>query len=140
MTTSFSLYNLAGPKLPHIQRAGATLDAVAGVMNGVLGGATGLAGIVLVIWCAVRGWTRDQQRAVFQPTAVATFLMAIPWFGGAGVLTTDVARLFVIGLPALIAGTCLGWKSYGRLDEAAFRKVVLGLLLVLGIALVASPR
>ena len=51
----FSLYNLAGPKLPHVQRAGATLDAVAGVVNGVLGGATGLAGIVLVIWCAVRG-------------------------------------------------------------------------------------
>ena len=109
------------------------------MVNGVLGGATGLAGIVLVIWCAVRGWSRDEQRAVFQPAAVATFLMAIPWFGGAGVLTTDVARLFVIGLPALIAGTWLGWKSYGQLDEAIFRKVVFGLLVVLGITLIAAP-
>ena len=135
----FSLYNLVAPSLPHIKRAGTALDAVAGVVNGVLAGATGLAGIVLVIWCGFRGWTRDEQRAVFQPAAVATFLMAIPWFGGAGVLTSDVAALFVIGLPALIAGTWLGWKFYGRLDEALFRKVVLGLLLVLGIALVASP-
>lgn len=140
LITLFSLYNLAAPSLPHIKRAGAALDAVAGVVNGVLGGATGLAGIVLVIWCGFRGWNRDEQRAVFQPTAVATFLMAIPWFGGAGVLTADVARLFVIGLPALLAGTWLGWKSYGRLDKAIFRKVVLALMLLLGIALVASPR
>ena len=136
----FSLYNLIAPSMPHVKRAGPALDAAAGVMNGLLGGATGLAGIVLVIWCAVRGWTREEQRAVFQPAAVATFLMTIMWLGGAGVLTADVARLFLIGLPALIAGTWLGWKSYGRLDEAAFRKVVLGVLVVLGTTLVASSR
>ncbi|MGH8703228.1 MAG: sulfite exporter TauE/SafE family protein, partial [Burkholderiales bacterium] len=79
-------------------------------------------------------------RAVFQPTAVATFLMTIIWLGGAGVLTADIARLFAIGLPALIAGTWLGWKLYGRLDEATFRKVVLGLLLASGVALVTAWR
>jgi uncharacterized membrane protein YfcA len=38
-------------------------------------------------------------------------------------------------LPALLAGTWLGMKLYGRLDEAAFRKVVLILLLASGAAL-----
>ena len=38
---------------------------------------TGLAGIVTVIWTGIRGWSRDEQRAVFQPTAVASFLMII---------------------------------------------------------------
>jgi hypothetical protein len=47
----------------------------------------------------------------------------------------DTLRLFLIGLPALLAGTWLGLKLYGRLDEAAFRKVVLIVLLVSGIAL-----
>ncbi len=37
----------------------------------------------------------------------------------------------------VIAGTWLGWKSYGRIDEAAFRKIVLYLLLASGLALVA---
>jgi hypothetical protein len=32
--------------------------------------------------------------------------------------------------PALLAGTWLGMKLYGRLDEATFRRVVLILLLV----------
>ena len=45
-----------------------------------------------------------------------------------------------IGLPALIIGTWLGWKLYGKLDEASFRRVVLALLLISGLALVASGR
>jgi uncharacterized protein len=45
--------------------------------------------------------------------------------------------LFMIGLPALLAGNWLGLRLYGRLDEAGFRRVVLILLLVSGIALIA---
>jgi uncharacterized membrane protein YfcA len=75
---------------------------------------------------------------VFQPTAVATFLMTVMWLGGAGAVTADIGRLFGWGLPALLAGTWLGWKLYGRLDEAAFRRVVLWLLLISGIALAST--
>jgi hypothetical protein len=45
--------------------------------------------------------------------------------------------LFLAGLPALLAGTWAGLRLYGRLDEASFRKVVLVLLLLAGMALVA---
>ena len=136
----FSLNNLSQPKLPEAKQAGFALDTTVGVLNGLLGGSTGLGGILPAIWCGLRGWPKDEQRAVFQPTAVATFLMTIVWLGGAGVLTADIAGLFVIGLPALIAGTWLGWKLYGRLDEASFRKVVFYLLLASGVALVATWR
>ena len=37
-----------------------------------------------------------------------------------------------VGLPALLAGGWLGLKLFGRLNEAAFRKVVLVLPLALG--------
>jgi hypothetical protein len=66
--------------------------------------------------------------------------MTIAAFGGAGMITPDTVRLFVIGLPALVAGSWLGWMLYGKLDESAFRKVVLALLLVSGAALIASDR
>ncbi len=136
----FSLNNLSQPKLPEAKQAGFALDTTVGVLNGFLGGSTGLGGILPAIWCGLRGWPKDEQRAVFQPTAVATFLMTIVWLGGAGVLTADIAGVFAIGLPALIAGTWLGWKLYGRLDEASFRKVVFYLLLVSGVALVTTWR
>jgi uncharacterized protein len=132
----FSLYNLARPKLPAVKQAGALLDGGVGVLNGILGRSTGLAGILVMIWSSLRGWPRDEQRAVFQPTGVATFLMIIIWMSGTETITTDMLRLFVIGLPTLIAGSWLGWKLYGRLDEVTFRKIVLGLLLASGVMLV----
>jgi len=49
-------------------------------------------------------------------------------------------RLFAIGLPILLAGTWLGLKLYGRVDDAGFRKIVLTLLLVSGVALLFSLR
>jgi uncharacterized membrane protein YfcA len=83
----------------------------------------------VTIWCGVRGWPKDQQRAVFQPVAVAIFVMTAGWIGAKGAITPDTLLLFLFGLPALLAGTWLGVKLYGRLDGAAFRKIVLVLLL-----------
>ena len=66
--------------------------------------------------------------------------MTIAAFGGVGIITLDTVRLFMIGLPTLVAGSWLGWMLYGKLDESAFRKIVLVLLLVSGVTLVASGR
>ena len=134
----FSLYNLARPQLPQMKQVGRVSDGAVGVLNGVIGGATGLAGIVTVIWTSMRGWSRDEQRAVFQPTGVASFLMIIVALGGVGIITVDTIHLSLLGLPALAVGTWLGWMLYGKLDENAFRRVVLVLLLLSGAALMAS--
>jgi uncharacterized membrane protein YfcA len=134
----FALYNLWRPNLPEIKQTGRLADGTVGLLNGILGAATGLAGILPMIWCGLRGWSRDEQRAVFQPTAVATFLMIILWFGGTGTITADAMRLFAIGLPALALGTALGWALYGKLNEAAFRRIVLVLLLISGLFLVLA--
>jgi uncharacterized protein len=133
----FSLYNLVRPKLPEVKGGGQAADAGVGFLNGVVGGSTGLAGILIVIWSNMRGWQRDEQRAAFQPTGVATFLITLIALGGVGIITADTVKLFAIGLPALAIGTWLGWMLYGKLDEAAFRKGVLVLLLISGAALVA---
>ena len=102
----------------------------------MLGGITGLAGILVTIWCGLRGWPKDVQRTVFQPVAVAIFLMSALWIGARGAITPEVIKLFLVGLPALFAGTWLGLKLFGRLDEATFRKIVLVLLLTSGALLV----
>jgi len=132
----YSLYALLRPAIPAVQAGGAAADAGIGFLNGVLGGITGLAGILVTIWCGLRGWPKDAQRAVFQPVAVAIFVMSALWIGVRGALTLEVIKLFLIGLPALLGGTWLGMKLYGRLDEATFRKIVLALLLVSGAVLI----
>jgi uncharacterized membrane protein YfcA len=132
----YSLYALFRPAIPPVKGGGAAVDAGVGFLNGVLGGITGLAGILVTIWCGLRGWPKDVQRTVFQPVAVATFLMGALWIGARGAVTADTMKLFLIGLPALLAGTWLGLKLFGRLDEAMFRKIVLALLLASGIVLI----
>jgi len=131
----YSLYAWFRPAIAPVKSGGTAADAGVGFLNGVLGGITGLAGILVTIWCGLRGWPKDVQRTVFQPVAVAIFLMSALWIGAKGAVTTDMIKLFLIGLPALFAGSWLGLKLFGRIDEAAFRKIVLMLLLVSGLVL-----
>ena len=50
--------------------------------------------------------------------------------------STDILKLFFMGLPALLVGLWVGLKLYGRLNDATFRKVILILLQVSGLSLV----
>jgi len=136
----FSLYNLTRPAVTRLTLSGKGPDVAVGVVNGILSGATGLAGIAIVIWAALRGWSSNEQRAVFQPAAVAAFLMCLPVFAASGMFTAETLRLFIIGLPCLLVGNALGWFLYGRLNEAAFRRMVLWLLLASGLGMLAISR
>jgi uncharacterized membrane protein YfcA len=136
---AYSIHGLARPAMKPIV-ADARADAGVGLLNGILGGATGLAGIIVTIWCGLRGWPKDVQRTVFQPVGVSVFAMSAVALGASGAVNADTLRLFAIGLPILLAGTWLGLKLYGRVDDAGFRKIVLTLLLASGLALMFSLR
>ena len=133
----FSVYSLARPKL-QLRDGGRIGDGLVGLAGGVVGASTGLAGLPVIIWSTSRGWSKDEQRAVFQPVVVAIFAMTLAWFGGTGMVTSDVLQLFLLGLPAALLGTWLGLKLYGSLDEARFRRIVLLLLLISGLTLLPS--
>jgi uncharacterized protein len=136
----YGIYGLARPTMKPVLAGGLRADAGVGLLNGILGGATGLAGIIVTIWCGLRGWPKDVQRTVFQPTGVAIFAMSAIALGFNGAVDARTIHLFLIGLPILLAGTWLGLKLYGRVDEAQFRKLVLALLLASGVALIFSLR
>ena len=136
----FSLWNLFRPDLGSMARAGAVADGAVGVVNGVVGSATGLAGIAAVIWCSLRGWPPPEQRAVFQPSGVAVFLMTGVWLGSTGMIGFDEMGLFLVGLPALALGTWVGLKLFGKLNDAMFRRTVLVLLLLSGLSLLVLHR
>src|SRR4051812_22564400 len=131
---AYSVYAFLRPEVKPARAAGALTDGSIGILNGVLGGMTGLAGIVVTVWCGVRGWPKDVQRAVFQPVAVAVFAMSAAWLGASRTISPDAIKLFVIGLPPLLLGTWAGLKLYGHLDETQFRRLILVLLLVSGAA------
>jgi uncharacterized membrane protein YfcA len=116
----------------------ASADAGIGLANGVLAGLTGLPGFIITVWCQLRGWTKDVQRAVFQPVMLAAIVINLVSLTVVGAITGDIVKLYLLGLPAMIAGIWSGFKLYGKLDDVAFRKLMLLLLLVSGLALIAA--
>ena len=131
----YSIYSLARPaiKLAH---EGVAAEIGVGFLNGLLAGLTGLVGIVVVIWCQLRNWPKDVQRAIFQPVLLATILTSTVSLSAAGAVTAETMKLYLLGLPCMLAGTWVGLKLYGRLNDAAFRKIILVLLLVSGLSLI----
>jgi uncharacterized membrane protein YfcA len=136
----FSLWNFFRPSNASMARAGVVADSAVGVINGVIGGATGLAGLAAVIWCNVRGWPPAEQRAVISPSAIVVFATTGLWLGGTGMIGRDTIGLFLIGLLPLALGTWAGLKLFGKLDDAMFRRIVLVLLLVSGVSLLVLGR
>ena len=131
----YSIYGLAKPALKPVQ-GGVPADIGIGFLNGLLGGLTGLAGIIVTIWCQLRGWPKEVQRTVFQPVILAAFVLSAISLSIAGAVTAETIKLYLYGLPLLLAGMWIGLRLYGHLDDAAFRKVILLLLLVSGLSLI----
>src|SRR3954447_3209948 len=58
-------------------------DAGAGALGGLAGGLAGLSGSFVAIWCSMRGWSKDAQRAVYQPFILIMqiwTLVCLRWF------------------------------------------------------------
>ena len=63
------------------------------------------------------------QRAIFQPVMLGAIIVTAISVSVTGVVTAEIIKLYLLGLPALLAGLWLGFKLYGRVDDAMFRKV-----------------
>jgi uncharacterized membrane protein YfcA len=135
----YSLYSLIRPALKAVQ-GGVTTEFGIRVANGLIGGLTGLGGIAVTVWCQLRGKPKDEQRAIFQPVIFSTFVMSTISFGVARAITVETLKLYALALPVLICGIWVGFRLYGKLDDAAFRKIILLLLLVSGLALIVPMR
>ena len=131
----YSIYNLTRPAIAPI-KSNPALDTGIGVMNGLLGGLTGLGGVISTIWVQLGGGTKDAQRAIFQPVMFSTFVMSAVALGVAGAYTVATVKLYLLALPVLSAGVWCGVHLYGRLDDLAFRRVILILLLASGLSLI----
>ena len=138
LLVTYGAYGLAQPALKPVA-ATLAADAGIGLVNGMLAGMTGLPGFVITIWCQLRGWAKDTQRAVFQPVMLSAIILNVISLALVGAITTHIMQLYLLGLPAMLAGVWVGFKLYGKLDEIAFRKVILGLLLIAGLGLIL-PR
>ena len=128
--------------LPKVAAGGRLGDGAAGLIGGVLGGIGGFTGTVPTLWCTLRGYPKEAQRAVIQNFNLAMLMVTMGIYLARGIVTRDMLPLFAIVAPAMLVPTLLGTRLYIGISEARFRQLVLGLLTCSGLALLVSslPR
>ncbi|CAB5511476.1 hypothetical protein LMG26857_00764 [Achromobacter anxifer] len=133
---------LFAKNLPRISAGGRAADAAVGMAGGVLGGIGGFAGTLPTLWCTLRGFEKNAQRAVIQNFNLSVLLVTMGTYLATGIVTRDMLPLFAIVAAAMLVPALLGAKLYIGISEARFRQIVLGLLTGSGVALLASavPR
>jgi len=124
-------------RLPRV-RSGPAGDAIAGAAGGMMGGLGGFTGVVPTLWCTVRGFDRDRQRAVIQNFNLALQVVTFAAYLATGILEPRTLPLLAVVAPAVLVPVLLGARVYLGISDLAFRKIVLGLLTASGVALLAA--
>ncbi|MEQ1782555.1 MAG: sulfite exporter TauE/SafE family protein [Hyphomonadaceae bacterium] len=130
---------LFAPATLAVSWGGKWADAISGWIGGVFGGIGGLAGGIPTLWCTLRGWDKDAQRGVMQGFNITMHVATLTGYLIAGdKINGETLKMFAIITPALAIPVLVGAMAFRRLNQKAFRRVVLGLLFVSGIVLTAS--
>lgn len=124
--------------LPRFERRTPVLDSGVGLIGGVLGGMAGLSGALVTIWCSMRPWPKAETRAVLQPfnMAVLSVTALMLWVRGAYDGTTLTA--FAIALPVSFLSARAGLVVFRRVSDNLFRRLLIGLSLLLGLGLLVD--
>lgn len=123
-----------------INKAPAITDVGAGFLGGITGGFAGFPGAFVTIWCGLKGWTKDQQRGVYQPFILIMQLLAL-----ASIMSVQSSAAHATGIdfsaleyvPAALLGTWCGISIFRRLTEVQFARSVNVLLVVSGLGLLS---
>jgi uncharacterized membrane protein YfcA len=122
---------------PAICRGNVLIDAAAGALGGITGGAAGFPGAFVTIWCGMRGWDKNRQRTVYQPYILAMQLMTIFGLEFAGNAHTYDFVLLQYA-PAALLGAYCGLVIFRRLEDRHFNIIIYVLLMISGATLIAK--
>lgn len=124
-----------------ITRQSRILDFLIGVCGGVTGGASAFPGAPVTVWCQMKGWTRDQQRGVFQPFILVMQVAALVLMAGGAARWSagPISWLSWCAVPPALLGAVIGLRCYRGMSDLQFTRLVNAMLLASGSLLVLAP-
>lgn len=129
---------LATASLPKIHHGGKAADAFVGLLGGVMAPLSGFSGLAPALWATLRGYNKDEHRAVLQNfnLIVLSATLAVNIYNGR-VNSSHLPQMGVVA-GALILPAIWGSKIYTGMSAQAFRQTVLWLLVFAGAVMLAS--
>jgi len=109
-----------------------------GFVGGILGGIGGFAGAVPTLWASLQSWAKDEQRAVIQSFNLTMHVVTMTAYAASGLLTKERASWLLVAIPAMLIPSLLGAKLYTKISDVAFRRMILVILALTGVALLLS--
>jgi uncharacterized membrane protein YfcA len=132
---SYTLWNLTRTATAPARGSQAVAQG-AGMLAGAMGTVFGtMSSIFFAIYLDARRITKTQFRATI--SALMLFLALVRGAGylAVGVFEREALVLFGLALPFMLVGMYLGDRVHARIDEVMFKRLVCGILLVSGAAL-----
>jgi uncharacterized membrane protein YfcA len=129
---------LATARLPRIEIGGRGADAGVGLLGGIMAPLSGFSGLAPALWCTLRGYTKDEHRAVLQNfnlVVLSATFGALVWSGR---VRTDMLPQMAVVAGSLVVPSIWGSRIYIGMSATAFRKGVLWLLILAGVAMLGA--
>ncbi|MFB9326474.1 sulfite exporter TauE/SafE family protein [Paenibacillus aurantiacus] len=123
LVSVFALIQLRGASFPI---SGTRLSyPLTGALSGMLNGSISLSGPPVALFLSASGMDKMRFRANLTFFALALNIVTIAMYFGQDLLTTDVLRGCLAGIPGMVVGVALGISLAGKVAESAFRRLVL---------------
>ena len=129
----YALYSLFRFPLPALKSK--NWSYLFGFIGGLGGGAYNMAAPPIIIYADTQHWEPQLFKGNLQGYFLIIGLVAIFTHAVSGNVTGLVLRNSLIAVPLVLVGAALGFYLDRYINAAVFRKIVLGLLLILGLNL-----
>jgi uncharacterized membrane protein YfcA len=136
VTTLSALAMLLGFKRPIENERLASVPI--GLASGILGGSTGMSGPPVVLFFSNQGIDKHIFRANLNLYFTLLACVTLPLQVAAGLMTTKILTYSAWFFPALLLGTLAGMRLARRVDETAFRRLTLVVVIAAGLSAIAS--
>lgn len=117
---------------------GRLADALVGLGGGIMSGLAGLSGPLPIMWATFKPWTREEKRALFQAFNLTILSVTVLSSTVAGLLPPAFWSALLLSVPGTFVGVQLGKLAWRRLDDRRYDRVVMGLMLAMGVMLLAT--
>jgi uncharacterized membrane protein YfcA len=129
---------LATARLPKVTSGGKPADAGVGLLGGVMAPLSGFSGLAPALWATLRGYNKDEHRAVLQNFNLAVLSATLALNVRSGRIKADMWPQMAVVAGSMVLPALWGSKIYVGMSAGAFRKVVLWLLVLAGAVMLAN--
>ena len=133
---AYAVYSLLQPTVHRELSRGWVYPA--GFLAGCFGGAYNTPGPPVIVYGSMRQWPRDEFRAVLQALFFLNGVLVVSSHALAQHLSKQVLEYYLYAVPALVLGILVGSVVDRGIDSGRFRRIVMVMILVLGLALVVG--